>query len=241
MLSVKICGLRRREDILAANLLLPEYVGFVFAESKRRVTPEQAAGLRRELDARVGAVGVFVNAPAASVAGAARQCALCAVQLHGGEDGAYIRALRPLLPQGCEIWRAVRVSGSGDIAGLSPEGADRLLLDAYSPAAAGGTGKAFDWGLLAAVPPGIPFLLAGGIAPENAARAARAVTAAALRGAAPLPRCGIDVSSGVETGGFKDAAKMERLLRAVRAEGENRPEGGGRHQFLPHGILPELS
>lgn len=95
---LKICGLSRFGDILAANDILPDYIGFVFAESSRRVTPDKAAQLRQELDKRIKAVGVFVNAPMEEIVklsedrGNARVIDL--IQLHGDEDEAYIRQLK---------------------------------------------------------------------------------------------------------------------------------------------------
>lgn len=211
MLEIKICGLRREADIEAANRLLPDYVGFVFAPGARQVAPSRAAELRSGLDGRVKPVGVFVNAPAVEVARTARLCGLRAVQLHGEEGADEVRALRALLPEGCEVWRAARVRRAEDIRAAARTGADRLVLDAYSAGANGGTGLRFDWGLLRALPPGAPFFLAGGLTPENAAQAARAALRADSGGGS-----GLDVSSGVETGGFKDAAKIERFLRAAK-------------------------
>ncbi len=167
MIQIKICGMRREEDIAAANALLPDYIGFVFAQSRRRVTSQEAKILRKNLDDRVGAVGVFVNAPLNEVAETAAMCSLCAVQLHGGEDNGYITALRPLLPSGCEIWRAARVKIAADIKSAEATGADRLLLDAYSPVSPGGTGTAFDWGLLASEKIDRPFFVAGGVRADN--------------------------------------------------------------------------
>lgn len=98
--QVKICGIRREADIHFLNEFLPHYAGFVFAESKRRVTAREAAELIQKLDSRVKPVGVFVNAPPEEVAQTADFCGLLAVQLHGDEDGTYIRRLRTLLPGG---------------------------------------------------------------------------------------------------------------------------------------------
>lgn len=210
MVEIKICGMRRDEDIAAANELLPDYIGFVFAQSRRRVSPQQAQNLRSNLDGRVGAVGVFVGAPLQEVADAAILCKLCAVQLHGGEGRDYIKNLRPLLPKGCEIWSAARVKTSADIDIVARVGAERLLLDAFSPASAGGTGISFDWGLLRSKAINRPFFVAGGITAENVSKA---MDAAKMAGK-PF---GIDVSGGVETDGYKDFEKMAEIIGIVRA------------------------
>jgi phosphoribosylanthranilate isomerase len=209
MIAVKICGLRRMEDIKAANALLPDYIGFVFAPSRRKVAPAEAAALRKALDDRIRAVGVFVNAPAHEVAQTAADCRLTAVQLHGDEDGGYIKTLRPLLPVGCAVFKAARVKSADDIAAALVTGADRLLLDAFCDAVRGGTGKSFDWSLLATAPIGSPFFVAGGITPDNVNEAV-----AAARSAEGF--YGVDVSGGVETDGYKDFEKMKALIDAVR-------------------------
>ena len=203
MLRVKICGLRRPEDIEMANRLRPDYAGFVFAKSPRRVRPGEAAALCRMLRPEIGAVGVFADEPAAEVALAARACRLTAVQLHGREDADYIRTLRGLLPAGCRVWKAARVRGAGDIESARQCGADLLLLDAFVPDAAGGTGKTFDWALAQDVPQ--PFFLAGGLNAQNVEQAVRTAHPA-----------GVDVSSGVESGGFKDPDRAAEFIRAAR-------------------------
>lgn len=211
MVKIKICGLRRAADIEAANALLPDYVGFVFAQSRRKVIPKEAAVLRQTLDGSIGAVGVFVNAEITDVAKTAALCKLCAVQLHGDEDGGFIQALRPMLPEGCEIWKAARISIADDLRAALTLDADRLLFDAFSPDARGGTGQRFDWSLLKSADIRQPFFVAGGITPDNAAEAVAA--ASGTNGF-----CGLDVSGGVETDGYKDYDKMKRLIDAVRMQ-----------------------
>jgi len=205
---IKICGLTRAEDIMAANLLLPDYIGLVFAKSRRRVTIDQAMELKSSLDASVGAVGVFVNDDLQSVAAAAQLCALAAVQLHGDEGGGYIARLRAMLPAGCVIWKTVRVRSATDVVKAQLIDADCLLFDAFSADAYGGTGESFDWSVLRGVKMRRPFFIAGGITAENAA--------SAIDFARPD---GIDASSSVETDVFKDFDKMKRLIDAVRNAG----------------------
>lgn len=209
MAKVKICGLRRREDIEYANTLLPDYIGFVFANSRRRVTPDEAKILSALLDKRVGAVGVFVDEEPETVSDVAAKCGLKAVQLHGFEDAEYIKSLRRKLPRECEIWKAASVRKPEDIAAASLKYVDRLVLDAYSPDARGGTGKCFDWSVLKNTRIGLPFFVAGGINTENIGAA---LSAAKGNDSA----FGIDVSSGVETAGQKDFQKMKKIIAAVR-------------------------
>lgn len=205
-MELKICGIRRKEDVGYLNEAPPTYAGFVFAPGKRQVTAGQAASLRSGLNASIRTVGVFVNAPPEEVARCAAQVGLFAVQLHGDEDDAYLMHLRSMLP-GVELWRAVRVRGAKSILAACKGPADRLVLDTFTPAAYGGTGLAADWDVIRAARAYIskPFFLAGGLCVEN------------LAAAAALRPDGFDVSSGVETGGIKDAAKLLGLLKVFRA------------------------
>ena len=199
MTKIKLCGLSRRCDIEAANALMPDYVGFVFAEgSKRRVTPAQARALKNALSPRILAVGVFVDEAPATVAALLGGGVIDAAQLHGGEDAAYIRALRRMTDR--PIWQAFRVRTRADVEQAGRSEADCILLDAGA-----GTGTAFDWGLLDRVER--PYFLAGGLDTENVAGAIRL-----------LRPFGVDVSSGIESGGGKDAEKMAAFVAAVRRE-----------------------
>ena len=199
MTKIKLCGLSRRCDIEAANALMPDYVGFVFAEgSKRRVTPAQARALKNALSPGIRTVGVFVDEAPATVAALLGGGIIDAAQLHGGEDAAYIRALRRMTDR--PIWQAFRVRTQADVEQAGRSEADCILLDAGA-----GTGTAFDWGLLDRVER--PYFLAGGLDTENVAGAIRL-----------LRPCGVDVSSGIESGGGKDAEKMAAFVAAVRRE-----------------------
>ncbi|MDD4850112.1 MAG: phosphoribosylanthranilate isomerase [Gemmiger sp.] len=199
--KIKICGLRRMADITAANALTPELIGFVFAEnSPRYVSPAAAAALKAALAPQIQAVGVFVNAPVAQVAALLQSGVIDCAQLHGNENDAYLTALRRLTGQPCIIIQAFQVKTAADVARAKASQADCILLD-HGP---GGTGQPFDWSLLQNV--GRRFILAGGLNAEN--------VTAALRLAHPDI---VDVSSGVETGGVKDPAKMRAFVRAVRA------------------------
>ena len=218
--KVKICGLFRTEDIGFANVLRPDYIGFVFAEkSKRYITPEKAAELRAMLVSGIRAVGVFVNCEPSFAAGLAEHGVIDVIQLHGQEDVEYIRKLRELTM--VPLIQAFQVEGPADLEKAAGSPADLVLLDH----GAGGTGQAFDWTLLecgtgkdadldsgsgetgagCGAGFGRPFFLAAGINDRNAAEAVKRFRPYAL-----------DASSGLETDGVKDFVKMERLIKAVR-------------------------
>ena len=198
MTRIKLCGMTRPEDIEAANALMPEYTGFVFAKKSRRyVDPDGAAALRAMLAPGIRAVGVFVREPPEKVAELLDQGIIDIAQLHGGEDDGYIARLRALTDR--PIIQAFRIDGPADLARALQSPADAILLDS----GAGGTGTAFDWSLLRDIPR--PWFLAGGLDPEN-------VQSAVAR----LHPWAVDVSSGIETDGAKDPAKMAAFVRRVR-------------------------
>lgn len=200
-LKIKICGLSRPEDILCVNELLPDYVGFVFWEKSRRfVSPERAAQLRELLSPEICSVGVFVNEEPERVAKLLEDGVIGMAQLHGQEDEAYLRRLRALT--GKPVMQAFRIDTPEDVKRAEASAADEILLDH----GAGGTGERFDWTLLEAVRR--PYFLAGGLTPENVLQA--------LEQAKPY---GLDVSSGVETGGKKDPEKMRSFVGRVRESG----------------------
>lgn len=205
MSKIKICGLSRAEDILAANEYLPDYIGFVFSKSRRRVTAEQARLLKAGLDPKIKAAGVFVNEPVSFIAKLVEKGVIDLVQLHGDEDGAYIRLLKREVSR--PVIKAVRVQSGEQINRAQRLPCDYLLLDAYSKNAYGGTGDKFRWDI---IPQDLskPFFLAGGINESNIARAVKEAR----------PYC-IDVSSGAETGGFKDKEKIKQIINIVRGVG----------------------
>ncbi len=207
-MKIKLCGIKRPEDVSLMNEFRPDYVGFVFAGTKRRVSPETAAELAARLDGGIGRVGVFVDEPPESVARTAKIVGLNVVQLHGDETAKDVDALRKLLP-GTEIWKAVRVRDPGSIPAALRLGADLLLLDGFSPGEYGGTGKTADFGLIREARLKAPFFLAGGLNSENISGAVR-----------ELSPYGVDISSGIETGGMKDRRKIERILRILRGSGK---------------------
>ena len=201
MTQVKMCGLRRLEDIEAVNRLMPDYIGFVFAPGSRRfISPEEAAALRQALRPGIRVVGVFVDEDAETVARLLADGVIDIAQLHGREDEAAIARLKALA--GKPVIRAFRVRGAEYLRAAEASAADMVLLDAGA-----GDGKSFDWSLLSSV--SRPYFLAGGLTPENVAEAVRRFRPFA-----------VDVSSGIETGGFKDYNKMCAFIRAVR-EGDS--------------------
>ena len=197
MTQIKLCGMKRTADIQAANRLKPDYIGFVFAaKSKRCVTPEQAAGLKAILDQDISAVGVFVNETPEAVADLLNSGVIDIAQLHGTEDEAYLAELRKLTDK--PLIRAFRIRTGEDLEAAGKSSADFVLLDAGA-----GDGKTFDGNLLGDF--SRPYFLAGGLDPENVREA--------------IERCrpyAVDVSSGIETNGVKDEAKMQAFVSNVK-------------------------
>ncbi len=208
----KVCGLTRAEDAATAHVLGATHGGMIFApESPRVVTSEVATQVRRAAPLRW--VGVFVNAPVEEVARIAEAHDLAAVQLHGEESPETVAALRDAFGGRREVWKAVRVRDH--VPRLAETGADRLLLDSHDDRARGGTGKRFNWNLLAGHPDLGRMVLAGGLNPESAASAEAVGT------------WGLDVNSGVERApGRKDPTRMALFLDARR--GERRQQGASR-------------
>jgi len=200
--KIKICGIRRLEDIEYVNEALPDYIGFVFAESRRQVSIDAAAKLKKRLNPKIQAVGVFVNEALERAAWLVNHGMIDMVQLHGDEDKEYISVLRGLMKRG-KIIQAVRVQKAQDIKSAEDSCADYLLFDKFSPDAYGGTGESFDWSLLGSVKK--PFFLAGGI---NCGNVKQAVTL--------LHPYAVDVSSAAETEGVKDKSKIMDIIARVR-------------------------
>ncbi|MCT1797738.1 phosphoribosylanthranilate isomerase [Aerococcus viridans] len=199
MVKVKICGLRRPEDIEAANVAKPDYVGFIFVpETKRYVKPDLAASFRRDLAADIQTVGVFVNAPIEEIVAICQAGTIDLVQLHGEEDQAYIELLKGQVDQ--DIIKSVAV---GDELVVDPSQADYLLFDSLSPSR-GGSGKTFNWEMVSAYQDK-PFFLAGGLGVENIEEALKVVRPYA-----------VDASSSLETDGVKDPVKMQEFVAKIR-------------------------
>ncbi len=187
------------EDIETVNELKPEYIGFVFAaKSRRYVTPQTAAELKRRLLPQIQAVGVFVNEDVEMVARLLDNGVINIVQLHGNENENYIRRLKQRADK--PIVKAFRVETASDIAEAERSPADYILLDSGA-----GTGTVFDWKLLQNIRR--PYFLAGGLTPDNVANTVK-----------QLHPFAVDVSSGIETDGAKDKEKMAAFVAAVRKE-----------------------
>ncbi|MBD5543987.1 MAG: phosphoribosylanthranilate isomerase [Lachnospiraceae bacterium] len=202
MTNIKLCGLSRPCDIEAVNELKPEYIGFVFAsKSKRYVSMEKAFELKRELHPEIKAVGVFVNENLETVREYIERDIIDAIQLHGEESKEYIRQLRTYTNK--PIIKAFSIAGEQDIGAANASNADYVLLDSQT----GGTGTVFDWSLLKKI--NRPYFLAGGLTVHNVGYAVSV-----------LQPYGVDVSSGIESNGYKDKNKMTAFVSAVRKEGK---------------------
>ena len=199
MTKIKLCGLSRPCDIETVNQLKPDYIGFVFApKSKRYVTYRKAAELKSRLSPEIKAVGVFVNECPQETVKLLKNGIIDMVQLHGGEAEDDIARLRRLTDR--PIIKAFRIETAYDIKAANQSTADYILLDSGA-----GTGTVFDWSLVNSV--GRPYFLAGGLDADNVADAVKALRPFA-----------VDVSSGIETDGLKDKAKMAAFIAAVRKE-----------------------
>ena len=219
--KVKMCGISKIETIPAVIEANPDYMGLVFAPSKRQVTVDQAKTLVEELhkqyvnrynrDAEqysndvvqefIKTVGIFVNETLDNLVTIATEVNLDAVQLHGDEDEAFIQSLKERT--NVEVWKAVQIRSAADAEAWIDSSADMLLFDAYHKDERGGMGEVFDWSCLDEFER--PFMLAGGIDSTNVARAIRTVR--------PY---GIDISSGIETDGVKDDEKIKAFTNIVR-------------------------
>lgn len=215
--KVKMCGISKVETIPAVVEAKPDYMGLVFAPSKRQVTVDQAKTLVEELHKQytkrynngaeqsnndeIKTVGVFVNETLDNLVSIATETNLDAVQLHGDEDEAFIQSLKERT--NVEVWKAVQIRSAADAEAWIDSSADMLLFDAYHKDERGGMGEVFDWSCLDEFER--PFMLAGGIDSTNVARAIRTVR--------PY---GIDISSGIETEGVKDDEKIKAFTNIVR-------------------------
>ncbi len=202
MTRIKICGLFQPRDIDYINEARPDWCGFIlnFPKSHRNVSVDELRALRARLTEGVTPVGVFVDQPVEVVAALLAEGLIDLAQLHGHEDGAYIAQLRALAP-GKPIWRAFKVRSPADVQEAEDCPADLVVLDGGQ-----GAGRVFDWSLVREVRR--PFLLAGGLTPENIPQAVRA-----------LQPYGVDLSSGVETDRQKDRSKILAAVAAARKEG----------------------
>ncbi|MDK2815070.1 MAG: phosphoribosylanthranilate isomerase [Thermoanaerobacter sp.] len=200
MVKVKICGLRRKEDIEYANELKPDYVGFVFAKSKRQVEVEQALYLISFLDKEIKTVGVFVNEPVENVLKIAQTLNLDVLQFHGDETQDYVDNFKNFT-----VWKAIRIKDKEDLEKTKEFRVNSFVFDTLTKKEYGGTGKTFNWEVLKGFELNVPIILAGGLNENNVEEAIKIVNPYA-----------VDVSSGVETEGYKDFKKMKSFIEKVR-------------------------
>lgn len=202
MTAVKICGLRRLEDVAIVNELRPEYVGFVFAPSRRQVTIEQVEILVATLAPHILRVGVFLDHSLSFIRRAVETDRLDVVQLHGSESPSFCRELAEV-----QVWKSFSVRNPASLDAIPRYDVNGYLLDAYHPQMAGGSGQSFDWELAAGLSQKVHLILAGGLHPGNVRRAIATVQ----------PQV-VDVSSGVERDGCKDEALVRQFIDEVRRD-----------------------
>jgi phosphoribosylanthranilate isomerase len=203
MVRIKICGITNLADALLAAELGADALGFIFySKSPRKVTPDAAQEIIKRLPPLVLSVGVFVDEEAAVVQELAGRLGLDWVQLHGAETPNYCRSL------GRRVIKAFRVRDENSLLELEPYrgAAQAFLLDTYKPGQMGGTGETFNWDLARRARTYGPIILAGGLTPENVARAMELAQPQA-----------VDVASGVEAApGKKDPEKLRNFFAALR-------------------------
>jgi len=200
MVRIKICGITNTGDALAAAELGADALGFVFAESPRRVSSGQAARISAELKFSITKVGVFVNEDADVVRDIAETCSLDTLQFHGSETPEYCRLF------GSQAVKAFRVKDTVSLCELARYGAGPFVLDTYVEGTVGGTGRAYDWALAAEASANYRIILSGGLNPDNVRQAIAKVKPYA-----------VDVSSSIEDSpGRKNIKTLKAFISAVR-------------------------
>ncbi|MCL2778769.1 MAG: phosphoribosylanthranilate isomerase [Polyangiaceae bacterium] len=200
MVKIKICGLSCLRDIDAVNEERPEYVGFVFAPSRRNVTPQEALGLRKRLRPDIVPVGVFVDETVETMVSIVRDGIVDIVQLHGVQNENFVSHLKTQIHK--PVIKAIAVEHDGDVQKWADTSADYLLFDRQG----GGSGLCFDWNLIGKVEKS--YFLAGGLHANNVTEA--------IQKTRPFA---VDVSGGVETNGSKDHAKIKEFIMRARDAG----------------------
>ncbi|MCR5617931.1 MAG: phosphoribosylanthranilate isomerase [Clostridiales bacterium] len=194
---VKFCGIRRSEDIKAVNEVKPDLIGFVLDRTRRRyVSPDTVSGLRKDLDPKIRVVGVFVDEEISYVVKLLNDGIIDIAQLHGNESDDYMKEVRE--KTGALIIKAFGIRSDEDIKRAEASCADLVIVD--SPG--GGTGEPFNWELLSKIKR--PYILAGGLDADN------------ISDAVKIAPYGVDVSSGIETDGYKDITKMKAFMAGVK-------------------------
>jgi len=200
MVRIKICGITNWEDACLAVELGADALGFIFAESPRKVTPDTAKAIIGQLPPLVSKVGVFLDHQEEEVKGVAEYCSLDGLQFHGQESPSYCSQF------GQKVIKAFRIKDANDLKALSLYGVDAFLLDTFDESLPGGTGKTFDWNLAVEAKKNGKIILSGGLNPDNVFFAITKVKPYA-----------VDVSSGVEASqGKKDPVKLRAFFEEVR-------------------------
>ncbi|WP_295599328.1 phosphoribosylanthranilate isomerase [uncultured Methanobrevibacter sp.] len=198
MVKIKICGLKRLEDIEIANRYMPNYIGFVFAESKRQVTHDLARKLKANLNPNIKAVGVFVDADADEILELYRDEIIDMVQLHGSESEEFILNLKEKTNHELKVIKAIEMYDGIDITEYDDSKADYLLFDSGK-----GSGKTFDWNLIRKDLKK-EFFIAGGLTSQNIKEAIMEFNPYA-----------VDLSSSLEVNGFKDENKIREIMEVI--------------------------
>ena len=198
MVKIKICGLRRLEDIEIVNKYKPDYIGFVFADSKRKVSHELAAEMKSNLREDIISVGVFVDADESEILELYEMGVIEIAQLHGSESEDYINYLKENTNDKLKIIKAIEMSEDEDLSKYADSSADYLLFDSGK-----GSGKTFDWRLIR-TDLKKEFFLAGGINSQNVKKAIEEFNPYA-----------VDLSSSVETDDYKDEDKIKEIMEVI--------------------------
>ncbi|WP_458404478.1 phosphoribosylanthranilate isomerase [Methanobrevibacter sp.] len=199
MVKIKICGLKRLHDIDIVNKYKPDYIGFVFADTKRKVSHELAKQLKNRLDSNIISVGVFVDAPQDEIIKLYEDGVIEFAQLHGLESEQYINDLREKTNNKLKIIKAIEMSEDTNLLEHDKSNADYLLLDSGK-----GSGKTFDWRLIRKDLKK-DFFLAGGLNSENISQAIEEFNPYA-----------VDLSSSLEINGFKDEEKIKEIMEIIK-------------------------
>ena len=198
MVKIKICGLKRLEDIEIVNKYMPDYMGFVFADTKRKVSHELARQLKEKLDPEIISVGVFVDAPKEEIVELFENGTIEMAQLHGLESEDYIKDLKAMTDNKLIVIKAIEMSQDTDLLKYDSSNADYLLLDSGK-----GSGKTFDWRLIRKDLKK-DFFLAGGLNKDNVTQAIEEFEPYA-----------VDLSSSLEVNGFKNEYKIKEIMEII--------------------------
>lgn len=201
MTQVKICGISRQEELRGIHNGLPDYIGFVFAPSKRQVTLEQAVNLTKDLDTSIQRVGVFVNQDETELLATVHKARLDVIQLHGDESPAYCRRVKR---KGYQVWKSFTIRETEDLSHMREYQVDGYLLDAPGPLP-GGNGVVFPWEMVRNISVEGKLVLAGGLNASNIKQAIETVN----------PDI-VDISTGVEVNGIKSEKKIIELIYKSR-------------------------